>query len=102
LRRGELFFWLFWNLSLIYVAAKIIGARLFLIYVYGWSRVQDEHLRILSMPKTRAWPVSNGDTIQEGHFIHFLISSVCWIGLFLATYPTARRILPPRDRVAVP
>jgi hypothetical protein len=46
------------------------------------------------MPKGRPWPVSNGDLIRDGHFIHFLFSLACWYALFLATYPLLRRLLP--------
>ena len=76
------------------MSKDVLGARLFLVYLYGWTRVQQEHLRILDMPKRHPWPVSNGDLIREGSFIHFLISLACWLALFLATYPLLRLLLP--------
>ena len=96
LRRGEFFLWLFWNLGLIYISSKFIATWLLLIHIYGWSRVQSEHLRILAMPKRHPWPVSNGDMLAQGHSLHFLIGFLCWIGLFLLTYPALRCILPRR------
>jgi len=96
LRRGEFFLWFFWNLGLIYVCSQFIASRALLIYLYGWSRVQSQHLRILAMPKGRAWPVSNGDLLTRGHSIHFLVGVVSWIALFVLTYPAVRRILPRR------
>ena len=73
---------------------NVVGSRLFLIYVYGWDKVYLQHLRLLNMPKGRAWPVSNGDMIREGFFIHYLISMVCWFAMFFMTYPFLRRLLP--------
>jgi hypothetical protein len=95
LRRGEFFLWLPWALGTL-VVANVIGGKLLLIYVYGWSRVSREHLRLLSMPKGRAWPVSNGDLLTQGHFIHFLISSATWLLLFFPTYLFLRLLLPRR------
>jgi hypothetical protein len=75
-------------------SVNVIGARLFLVYVYGWDKVRHEHLRILKMPKGSDWPVSNGDMIREGFFIHYLISLCCWLVMFFVTYPFLRRLLP--------
>lgn len=100
LRRGELLLWFVWALGTLLFSIHVIGTKLFLIYRYGWSKVQHEHLRILDMPKGHDWPVSNGDMIREGFFIHFLISLFCWWALFFATYPFVRRLLPPEKRAA--
>ncbi len=94
LRRFEILLFLPWGLATLFFAKDVLGAKLFLVYLYGWTRVQQEHLRILDMPKGRPWPVSNGDLIREGHSIHFLISLACWYALFLATYPLLRLLLP--------
>lgn len=94
IRRFEVLLFLPWALATLVFSADVLGARLFLLYLYGWTRVQQEHLRILQMPKGRPWPVSNGDLIRDGHFIHFLFSLACWYALFLATYPLVRRLLP--------
>lgn len=77
--------WLAWAIATLMFSIHVIGARLFLVYVYGWSRVHQEHLRILDMPKGDPWPVSNGDMIAHGHFVHFLISGACWLALFFTT-----------------
>jgi hypothetical protein len=82
-------------MSTIFLSVNVIGAKVFLIYKYGWTRVQLEHLRILDMHNGRPWPVSNGDVIYgDGQFLHFLISVACWAGLFLTTYPLLRLLLP--------
>ncbi len=82
------------GLATLIFSIDVLGARLFLVYLYGWTRVQQEHLRILQMPKGQPWPVSNGDLIRDGHFIHFLFALACWYALFFATYPLLRRLLP--------
>jgi hypothetical protein len=94
LRRFELFLFLPWALGTSLLSINVIGAKLFLIYCYGWSRVYHEHLSIVRMSKTRPWLVSNGDVITDGFFIHWLISLACWLALFTCTYPFVRRLLP--------
>jgi len=74
-----------------------MGAYFFLVYLYGWERLRSEHLRFLSMPKGHAWPVSNGDSIADGHFLHYLISVGIWLALFLVIYPVIYRLLPRPD-----
>jgi hypothetical protein len=64
------------------------------VYLYGWRRVQHEHLRILKMPKGADWPVSNGDMIREGFFIHYLISVFSWFAMFFVSYLLLRLLLP--------
>jgi len=98
MRRGEFLLWLPWALGTLLFSIHVIGSKLFLVYLYGWTKVQQEHLRILKMPKGSPWPVSNGDLIAEGHFIHFLISGACWFALFFATYPLLRLLLPAAKR----
>jgi len=98
MRRGELFLWLPWTFGTLMLSIHVVGAKLFLVYLYGWSKVQHEHLRILSMPKAHPWPVSNGDVISEGQFVHYLISLVCWFAMFFASYPLVRLLLPPARR----
>src|SRR5258708_39780863 len=85
LRRFEYFLFLPWALGTLMFSIRVIGARLFLVYLFGWSRVQQEQLRLLEMPKNAPWLVSNGDSIEKGHFVHFVISSACWLTLFFAT-----------------
>jgi hypothetical protein len=94
MRRGELFLFLPWALGTLLFSVHVVGARLFLVYLYGWSRVQNEHIRILSMPKGHPWPLSNGQQIREGHFIHYLISMVCCLVMFYPSYLLLRRLLP--------
>src|SRR5207253_3188257 len=68
------FLFLVWAFSTLY-AAFHIALYIFLIHLYGFSRVRSEHLYFTSTPKARAWIVSNGDRITEGHFLHWLISA---------------------------
>jgi hypothetical protein len=94
-RRFEPLVMIAWGWFTNVLAVYVIGARLFLIYLYGWHKVQQEHLRILSMPRGRHWPVSNGDMIGDTG-IHFLISLVVWLLLFMVTYPFVRLMLPKK------
>jgi hypothetical protein len=96
LRRFEYLLFLPWALGTLILSIRVIGARLFLVYLYGWGRVQQEQLRFLDMPKNAPWLVSNGDSIEKGHFVHFVISSACWLALFFTTYPLLRLLLPRR------
>jgi hypothetical protein len=100
MRRGEFFLWLPWAVGTLLLSIHVIGAKPFLIYLYGWSIVQHEHPRILSMPKGRPWPLSNGQAISEGHFVHYLISLVCWFAMFFVSYPLVRLLLPAKRPVA--
>jgi hypothetical protein len=95
-RRFEPLLSLVWGLGTLLLSINVIGAYLFLVYLYGWGRVRHEHLRILKMANGQPWVVSNGDLITEHHFIHYLISGVCWFVLFFATYPLIRLLLPKR------
>jgi hypothetical protein len=52
MRRCEVFLLLLWAPATLPFSIHVIGAKLFLVYVYESSRVQEEQLRILSMPKT--------------------------------------------------
>jgi hypothetical protein len=83
-------------LGTLFLSIRYVGAWLFLVYKFGWDRVRREHLRILAMPKGHPWPVSNGDEIRSGFFIHYLITVVCWLAMtfglmfFLSLIPTKR------------
>jgi hypothetical protein len=85
-----------WALMTLSFSITFVGTKLFLICIYGWSKVRDEHLRILDMPKGQPWPVSNGDLIRDWQALHFVISLVSWLVLFAATYPLLRLLLPKR------
>jgi len=61
---------------------------IWLIQMYGFSRVCSERLHFASMPKGGDWIVSNGDRITEGFFIHhFLVAGILWFALFFAPLP---------------
>jgi hypothetical protein len=97
-RRFELLLFLFWALATAEFSALVVGAKLFLICLYGWTKVHEQGLRILAMPKGHSWPVSNGDFIPQGQqFYHYLISVVCWLAIFFVTYLPLRRILPKNE-----
>jgi hypothetical protein len=68
----------------------VIAPTLFLVKVYGWSRVFREHLHLIAMPKGAPWPVSNGDFISGGDFAMFAFGLPCWLALTFATYPQMR------------
>src|SRR5687767_5309520 len=87
MRRGEVLLFLPWTLGTLLFSVNVVGAKLFLAYQYGWTRVRSEHLYLVKMPKGAPWVVSNGDLIREGHSVHFVISLVCWMALWLVTYP---------------
>ena len=95
-RRFEEWLSLAWGFCTLMFAIHVVGKKLFLIYLYGWDKVQQEQLRFLSMPKGRPWEVSNGDMISEGHFVHYLITAGCWFVLLLTTYPFLRLLLPAK------
>ena len=95
-RRFEELFGAVWAFSTLMFAVKVVCLKLFLIYLYGWSQVQHEQLRFLSTPHSHPWKVSNGDLIADGTSVCFAISLVCWIAMFLATYPFLRLLLPAK------
>jgi len=97
-RRFELPLFLFWALATLEFSVFVVGAKLFLICLYGWTKVHDQKLAILSMPKGDPWPLSNGDLIPQGQqFFHYLITLGCWLVLFFLTYLPLRRILPKNE-----
>lgn len=56
------------------------AAYLWLIRLYGFTRVRTEHLHFVSMPKGGDWIVSNGDHITEGFFLnHYLVGVALWL-----------------------
>ena len=69
----------------------------FLVYLYGLTRVRNEHLRFVAMPKGHPWIVSNGDRISEGHFLHYLIGIGVWMALFPWVYWLVYRLLPLQE-----
>jgi hypothetical protein len=75
---------------------NVTATYLFLIHLYGFARVRGDNLYFTEMPKGRAWIVSNGDKIADGHFLHFLMSVGFWLVLFFLTYGWVRRLLPVR------
>jgi hypothetical protein len=93
-RFGTLVF-LAWGLLTFY-PAYYASHYLFLIHLYGFSRVRAEHLHFTEMPKGRPWVVSNGDVITEGYFVHFLIGVGLWFALFFITFRFIYHLLPER------
>ena len=84
-----------WGLLTFY-AAYYASHYLFLIYLYGFSRVRAEHLYFTEMSKGRPWIVSNGDVITKELFVHFLIGVCLWFVLFFITFRFIYRLLPER------
>ena len=72
----------------------VIAPTLFLVKIYGWSRVFREHLHLLAMPKGAPWLVSNGDFVSGGEPAIFGFGLPCWLVLLFATYPFLRLLLP--------
>jgi hypothetical protein len=72
----------------------VIAPTLFLVRIYGWSRVFHEHLHLLATPKGAPWPVSNGDFVSGGELAIFGFGLPCWLALTFAIYPFLRLLLP--------
>lgn len=80
------------------VAFKFAG-YLFLCYLFGFSRVQNESLRIVTTPKGHPWVISNGDQIETGlQPIHYFICVVVWILITIIGFVIIRRLLPKQKR----
>ena len=98
-RKFETLLFLVWGLLTLYgsfYAAKYI----YLIHLYGFSRVWGEHLRFTATPKGHPWLVSNGDSITGGHFLHYVITLVIWLSFFYFTAPLLHRLLPLKKPAA--
>jgi len=80
----------------LYLSIYVITPKLILLWVYGWSRVHQEHLRLLATPGHAPWPVSNGDLIAQGNQLLFAIGVPCWFALVFGLYPLLRLLLPRR------
>ena len=93
---GENLLLLVWAMVTLGLAYSVIAPTILLVSHYGLSRVVHEHLRIVAMPKHAPWPVSNGEFIPNGGFVHYLIGLACWFALIFATYPLIRLLLPRR------
>ena len=87
---GENLLLLAWAMATFGLAYSVLAPTLLLIFHYGLPRVVREHLHVLAMPKHEPWPVSNGDMIPNGGFIHYLLGLVSWFTLIFATYPLMR------------
>jgi len=69
-------------------ASIYAAAYLWLIRLYGVTRVRSEHLQIVSMPRGGDWIVSNGDRITEGFFVHhFLVALGLWLVISIVPLP---------------
>jgi hypothetical protein len=73
---------------------SLIGHHLFLVRLYGHSRVSSEHLHFVEMLKGKPWVVSNGDKIADASGASFLYVIGSWFVLFFATYPFIYRFIP--------
>jgi hypothetical protein len=74
------------------------GTYLFLVYLYGFSRVRSEGLKFVSMGKGNPWIVSNGDQVIEGQYLHFLIGGAIWAALFFLIFPLIYYRLPEENK----
>lgn len=97
-RRFEMLLFFPWVVFLLWFSVYVVGAKLFLICVYGFSRVWNENLTLINIPKTKPYIVSNGDLITEGHFTHFVISCTCWLLLGGVSRHFLRRLLPEEEQ----
>ena len=75
---------------------RIIGGYLYLIYTYGFHRVQSEHLHLVKMGKVDPWIVSNGDRIAGGGFLWFLVASGISFSISILIYLVVYHFLPER------
>jgi hypothetical protein len=60
-----------WILATAYVSTRLVGPRLLLLAIYGWSRVQHDQLSMLRMPKHGQWLVSNGDVVDSATALYY-------------------------------
>jgi hypothetical protein len=93
---GENLLLLAWAMITLALAYSVVAPTLLVIFRYGLPRVVHDHLHILAMPKHQPWPVSNGDVIPNGGFVHYVLGLVSWFTLIFATYPLIRLVLPRR------
>jgi hypothetical protein len=89
---SELFLFIAAALGTLMFAAHLV-AESFLVYLYGWSTVWQQRLHFVDMPKGRPWPISNGDLMTDGFFLHYLITAALWLPLVAVTYPALRWLL---------
>lgn len=84
-------------IATLFFSILVLAPKIVLIGHYGWTKVQQEHLHFLDMPKGHPWPVSNGDKLDIG-FAHYIVSVICWFGLFIPLYSILRLLLPKRKK----
>jgi hypothetical protein len=94
-RDGEILLALFLAIATLLFSCNVLAPKLVLIGHYGWAKVQQEQLHFLEMPKGHRWPVSNGDRLEIS-FAVWLVSAICWFGLFFSLHLTLRLLLPKR------
>ena len=99
-RRGEVLLFIPWAIGTLLLASNWIGPQLFLVFVFGWKKVQQQHLTLVATPKGHPWPVSNGEFITHDFFAHYVISLCCCLILFIVTYLPVRLMLPRLPPVA--
>jgi hypothetical protein len=96
-RDGEILLAFFVMIATLLFSILVLAPKIVLIGHYGWAKVQQEHLYFLAMPKGHPWPVSNGDVLDIG-FGHYVVTVICWFGLFFPLYLMLRLLLPKRKK----
>src|SRR4051794_7641889 len=89
-RAARRFLWIPYAAAGVLLCTEVIAPKLTLIYLYGWHRVWQEHLKIVG-PLTPHVPhkrlLSNGDVIDNRDTGFFLpLSMLAWFALGAAAW----------------
>ena len=85
-----------WFMSSLFIAGRIVGSYLLLVWFYGFSRVHKEGLHITNIvhpQRAEDLEVSNGDHISYADsFVGLPITVFVWLALVLVGYLIIRQI----------
>ena len=85
-----------WFMASLFIAGRIVGSYLLLVWFYGFVRVHKEGLHFTSIPhpqRAEDLEVSNGDHISYADsFIGLPITVFVWLALVLVGYLIIRQI----------
>ena len=81
---------------LAYYVSQHTARYLVLVSVYGFARVQTEHLYFISTGKAVPWVVSNGDHVAEAGYIWSQVDGAIMATVFFVTVLLIYPLLPKR------
>jgi hypothetical protein len=82
---------------LAYYVSQHTAKYLVLICLYGFARVQSDHLYFTSTEKMVPWVVSNGDHVAEAEYIWSQVDGAIMATVFFVTVLLIYPLLPKRD-----